>query len=513
MEKTRKKIFQKIEKHLGIGLFSIFLVIGLLTYQRYGLTWDADAQREIGQKNYEYVFLGHEAGWERWHNKDYGAVFELPLYYAEQLFGLTDTQDVFFFRHFAVHLFFLIGALFFFKLVDLLYDNKLLAAIGFLMLVLHPRIYGHSFINTKDLPFLSMYIIAMYMTAIAFRRKTIRNGVLLGISIALVVNMRILGIMIPTLVFAMVAVDLFREHKVKVNLLFGGTIALVSSILLYVIWPYLWGDPFGNFQQIFENMSKFRWNGSVLFDGKMIKSTDLPWTYMPTWFGITTPILYLVVGIGSFLLVILRFLKKPLLFIENNLERNNIIFAATFLGPVLMVILLHSVVYDGWRHLFFIYPSFVLIGIFGLNFLLKKHLTKWVVGIFLLVFSFVGWSMVEAFPNEHVLFNRFVVGENDDSVRKRFDLDYWGVSYKQALEYLLEIDSSDEILVTAANYPGKSNKATLSESQRKRIRFVSKDEATYFISNYRYYPEDYPYSSIHKIIVGGNTINEIFKLK
>ena len=507
------KLFQKIENHLGIGLFSIFLVIGLLTYQQYGLTWDADAQREIGQKNYAYVFEGGEDGWENWQNKDYGAIFELPLYYSEQLFGLTDTQDIFRFRHFAVHFFFLIGAFFFFKLVDLLYDNKLLAAIGFLMLVLHPRIYGHSFFNTKDLSFLSMFIIAMYQTAVAFRRKTIWNAVLLGVAIALVVNMRILGIMIPTLVFVMLVIDFIEEHQTKVNLLFGGTVALVSSLLLYAIWPYLWGDPFGNFQKIFENMSKFRWDGSVLFNGNKIQSTDLPWTYELTWFGITTPILYLIVGICSIFLLAFRVLKRPQIFIKNNLERNNIIFAATFFGPVFMIILLHSVVYDGWRHLFFIYPSFILLGIYGLNFLFEKHYGKWVVGVFLIVFSFVGWSIIQAFPNEHVLFNRIVTGESDDSVRKRFELDYWGVSYKQALEYLLAIDSASEILVSVENYPGKSNRAILSKGQRKRIRFVSKDEATYFISNFRYHPMDYPYTSIHKIKVGGNTINEIFKLK
>jgi len=81
------------------------------------------------------------------------------------------------------------------------------------------------------------------------------------------------------------------------------------------------------------------------------------------------------------------------------------------------------------------------------------------------------------------------------------------------MEYLLEVDPSDEILVTAVNYPGKSNLAILPKEERKRIQFVPMDEATYFMTNYRTHPDDYPYPSFYKIKVNGNTIQEIFKLK
>lgn len=504
--------FHFLGKYLGFGWFLLFWVIGMLSYQSYGITWDADAQREIGQKNYEYVFQGKTAGWDKWANKDYGAIFELPLYYAERGLGWWDTRDVFVGRHKAVHIFFLIGAFFFFKLVDLLYDNKLLASIGFLMLVLHPRIYGHSFFNSKDIPFLSMFIIALYMTALAFHRKTILNAILLGVSIALVINLRILGVMIPTLVFFMWLMDLFQEKRMGLNLRFGAVVFVVAALLLYAIWPYLWGNPFGNFKHIFENMSKFRWEGRVLFGGELVSSTKLPWSYIPTWFVISTPVLYLLAGLLSVVLLLIQFFKKPLLFLQNNLERNNIVFGATFLGPVVMVIVLHSVVYDGWRHLFFIYPSFLLLAMYGLNYLLKSH-QKLVITTFLLVFSFMVWKMVDGFPNEHVFFNILVARDGEDYLRKQYEMDYWGVSYKQALEHLLEVDPSDKILVSAANYPGKSNLAILSKAQRKRIQFVPIEEATYFMTNYRTHPEDYSYPSFYKIKVNGSTIHEIFKLK
>jgi len=425
-KKTNIRMFQILKKNLGFSWFVLFLVIGIFTYQSYGITWDADAQREIGQKNYEYVFLQKTDGWERWTNKDYGAAFELPLYYAEHAFHLSDSRDVFVFRHFTVHFFFLIAGFFLFKLVDLLYDNKLLASIGFLMLVLHPRIYGHSFFNSKDIPFLSMFIITLYMTALAFHRKTLLNALLLGVSIALVVNLRIMGVMIPTLVIVMLLVDFLQEKRMVHNLKFGAIIFMVSGSVLYTIWPCLWGDPFRNIALIFENMSKFRWEGNILFDGKLVSSTQLPWLYIPTWFVISTPIFYLLAGVFSTVVLVVYFFKKPSSFLLNNLKRNNIVFAATFLGPVVMVIVLHSVLYDGWRHLYFVYPSFILLVMYGLNYFWEKGWSKFVIIPFVGVFAFVGWSMVKAFPNEHVFTNVMVSGNGDDYLRKQYELDYWG---------------------------------------------------------------------------------------
>lgn len=77
-------------------------------------------------------------------------------------------------------------------------------------------------------------------------------------------------------------------------------------------------------------------------------------------------------------------------------------------------------------------------------------------------------------------------------------------------------DNSDTILVSTDNDPCKYNALILPKNQRDRLKLVSVEESEYFITNYRWHPEDhdeYKGKSYFKIKVGDNTINEVFKLK
>jgi hypothetical protein len=76
----------------------------------------------------------------------------------------------------------------------------------------------------------------------------------------------------------------------------------------------------------------------------------------------------------------------------------------------------------------------------------------------------------------------------------RFEMDYWGLSYKQALEELLRRDSRDSIRVAFENDPGPLNAAVLPSSLQRRLRVVKRrEDADYFLTNHRWrYGEDHP---------------------
>jgi hypothetical protein len=184
------------------------------------------------------------------------------------------------------------------------------------------------------------------------------------------------------------------------------------------------------------------------------------------------------------------------------------------------------VLYDGWRQLYFIYPPFVLLCIYGFNFLFEKDLGKLIaIGSFAAFIS-SGFFMVNNHPFQHVYFNKFIDTRSPEHLRKQFELDYWGTSYKQSLEYILEHDQSPSINVSVQNSPGRDNREILTFEERKRINIVGSprnrgltgklENATYFITNYRWHPEDYEdleQAKWHSIKVGNNTINAIFKLR
>jgi hypothetical protein len=289
-------------------------------------------------------------------------------------------------------------------------------------------------------------------------------------------------------------------------MLINYTVYLVLTITVTILsWPWLWQDPVGHFSIAFSNMSKFRWYNTILMNGDFVLSYAVGWRYLPRWFGLTTPILYLLLGITGFIFLVLRFFRKPLDFIRPTTHRNHLIYLACFTGPVMAVIILHSVLYDGWRQMYFIYPAFLLLAIYGLSSLLNSgifHSDLPKVGvIILLIISFAGTglTMIKSHPFEDVYFN-ILLSKKDQYLRKTFELDYWGTSYKQALEYIVAHDRSPVLKIKVANHPGEYNSFILKPEDRKRIRYVeADDQADYFITNYRWHPWDYPYPKKKKI--------------
>ena len=157
-----------LKRHLAHLLILIALVVGLGSYTSYGVTWDEDDQRIIGQINYDYVFKGDPALQKHILNK-YGPAYELPLSIVENKFHLSDSRSIYLFRHLTTHLLFLLACFAFYKSIDLLYRDKVLAIVGALMLLLMPAIYSHSFYNTKDIPFLSFFIFS-FISAFQYNR-------------------------------------------------------------------------------------------------------------------------------------------------------------------------------------------------------------------------------------------------------------------------------------------------------------------------------------------------------
>ena len=95
-------------------------------------------------------------------------------------------------------------------------------------------------------------------------------------------------------------------------------------------------------------------------------------------------------------------------------------------------------------------------------------------------------------------------------------MDYFGVSYRQSLEYILKHDKSDTINIAIENYPGYGNNMILPEKERNRFNYVELKDAKYFITNYRGHPQDYTEFAPYKwysIKVLNNTINTIYKLR
>jgi hypothetical protein len=444
---------------------------------------------------------------------------ELPLYMLEKAMNLHDTREIYQMRHLVSHLFFLICLSCGYFLVLNLFNSRWLAFALVLFFVLNPIIYAHSFFNTKDIPFMAMYLVCFLFIYKAFDTYKVSMFLLTGMATGLLVNLRIMGMLLVLFVVGYIVIDLFINWKEK-QLRLRSTKSLIIFVLaffatLYLSWPYLYEQPIENFVKAFNNMSKFRWSGSVLYFGELIKATEIPWHYGIVWFAITTPLVYLALGFLGLVLIIIRLLAKPLSTFNRGIERHLLIYILCFIAPFIAVIVFKSVLYDGWRHLYFTYPPFVMLAVYCLNKLAQSRF-RWVgAGVGFLTFFAPGWFMYRNHPHQQTYFNAIVNRGEPEYIRQQFELDYWGVSYLQGIDAILKEDDSPVLEMQMANASGMNNLLMLPKHSRDRI-IVTDENPKYFLTEYRWHPQDYPYSAeqqFFSIVVDNNTILSVYKLR
>jgi hypothetical protein len=205
-----------------------------------------------------------------------------------------------------------------------------------------------------------------------------------------------------------------------------GVIALIA---MYLTWPYLWPDPVGHFIESGRVMAEYPWKGQVLFNGTMYTSTDIPRSYLPVLLGIqlTEPVWFLfAVGLA---LVVYSSIKRR--------EPALVLLVLTFVWfilPLAGFVLTRSPLYDNFRQVFFILPPvFIMAGV-AFERIKRPVLQAVVIGLLLLPGILDGLNL---HPYEYIYYNRFIGGVQ--AVYRKYELDYWGTSYREAADYLNQV--------------------------------------------------------------------------
>jgi hypothetical protein len=506
---------------LTLASFFGFFVLGLLVYQQYGLAWDEPLQANIGRTNWNYI-KNRDPKFLTFNDRYYGPAYELILL---RLTYNADTRQMYLDRHLYNFLFFFAGVVAFYWLAHRLFNSFWLALLASVCLMLSPRIFADSFYNSKDIPFMVVLIFAMITLLLFLDRPTWITAVLHGGMSAFLIAIRVAGIFIPliTTVF-LIATWIFQPRprkSVGIEILAGSIYLLITFSLTTLFWPILWHDPLGEFVNALNRMSQYPWIGNILYLGNLIQTDQLPWHYIPVWISISTPLLYLgCFGLGVILIVAGLF-RQSVNWFEGE-GRNNLILLTCFFGPLLAVIILHSILYDAWRQMFFIYPAFLLIAIQGIRLgirILRRWLQPIALYSFVAILLIVGLLdpvlfMVRNHPFENIYFNR-LAGDNMVQIKQRFDLDYWGLAFKKGIDYILSTDPGNEIPIYMTDPPGEEYIDNfLPDKQKKRLVIEdTPDQARYFVGSYRYHPEEYSYKNkIYSVNVDGASILSVFDL-
>ena len=114
-------------------------------------------------------------------------------------------------------------------------------------------------------------------------------------------------------------------------------------------------------------------------------------------------------------------------------ESEDFVFLICLIIPILVTILLGSTLYNGWRHLYFIYPIIILFSLRGLYFIkfnfFKKNIINFYLILSLLILN-ITYTTIKYHPHQNNYFN--ILARNE--THKNFDMDYWGLGNKQAIE-------------------------------------------------------------------------------
>ncbi len=432
------KSLQKIRQYPILILLAISMLIGLFTFRDYGLSWDEplfyDYAKAIG---YAYspsewfsgnFNLENAYGPSASDHGNRGPAYILLAREPESLLewlGLDSASA----WHLINFLTLQLGIYLFYRLSKR-WMNEPAALISTALFAWQPLLWGHTFINPKDPPFLVFFVGAMCFgfemvdeLAQTGKYKT-QKLLLAAFFLGIATSIRVLG----PLAGLLVCIYGLSKATNATALIWIKNLALYTAITIliaFITWPYLWPDPIHRFLEAFGFMSDNPTQLRVLFNGALYRADDLPRRYLPVLLGLTlTEPVWILFFIGIIIAAI-QVRREKLLTLALVL--------LWFIVPLVYVLLRRPPMYDGYRHFLFILPPIFVIAGLGLEKLFTWIKPRWAnVSLVLVIFlpSIIG--IIQLHPYEYTYYNSFVGGTG--GAFRKFETDYWLTCYKEAVE-------------------------------------------------------------------------------
>ncbi|WP_322289836.1 hypothetical protein [Aquimarina sp. 2201CG5-10] len=317
--------------------------------------------------------------------------------------------------------------------------------ISFISIVLTPYLFGQAMTNPKDIPFAAFYIFSVFHIIKLLKelpKITLKRVGLLAFNFSLLINVRLLGLVVLPLFFCVTFIWwLLKHHEEKYknivtkNTLFFGLkilgIGALSYFSVFIFWPYIQTKPLTGVVELFVKLKDFKGFTSIqLFEGQWGNSHDVPWYYM------IKSLLFLVIPIH----VLIGYFLIPIYYVEKSKKEILLFSFVLFSGliPLGLIVLGEPNSYDNGRHFMFILPPIITSVAVSYNGILnkitnKKHLIAAYVGIMLFLLEPLFFTL-----RNHQLQSLYftpVIGGVKGAF-KNYEIDYWGVGIKPAIEWL-----------------------------------------------------------------------------
>jgi hypothetical protein len=412
-----------------LGLAVVGLTVILATYTDYGITWDEDLQARYGEMSLDYFLSGgQDKSYEEHYNlRYYGALFESL---CAALYRATG-GDPYATRHLCIALTGLLTVVATMMLARRFGDSKAALFAG-LALVMMPRFYGHSFNNSKDIPFACFFALAMLAVSWLLGTKRIgwRHAIVTGLAIGLALSMRMGGMLLFLFLGAgLAAGQVLQAERRKSSVVpkLAAIVAIAWAVMV-AFWPWAHDSPFLNPVEAFRTITDFEAAKEVRFAGEFVFSDEVPRIYLPWYLLITTPLAAVLLATAGLVAMIRDQLRDR----RSTAALLGFMVQLWLLFPVFYFVIFRPTVYDGIRHFLFLLPAIaVLAGVGAARIAAsRKLLTGAMVVLLLLPLK----DLIILHPYQSSYFNAVVGGVEGAS--ENYDTDYWASSYKEAAEWI-----------------------------------------------------------------------------
>lgn len=424
---------------------------------RYAVTWDEWMDSNYGFLILKYILsAGTDTSYSTfWHGYLYSGFFftltgllsgllfdSLPHFIYDGFFELRRLLEYFQFSH-AVNSLFGFYLFFFTGLCAKEAKGWRSACAALILTAASPRIFGHAMNNPKDIPFAAAYMFTAYLMIRFFKqfpRPSWSSTAALALSLGISLGVRVGGILLSFYLIFFGVLLYFKKRGRGIHrpaflpwMLRLSTAALYGYLVGLIFWPFGQINPFLHIFRAMAELSDFKFSqGDLLYQGQIVSTSQLPWHYIPLWICITTPVVVLT---GWFLFA-------ALLRSRRSSASVSILFFLGTLGlfPIAAVIVKHSVVYNDWRHLYFVYGPLAVLAAVGWDFFfdsLRANRRKAAgAALFAALAAMpIGW-MIRNHPYQALYFNALTGGVQ--GAAGRYDMDYWGQSLRSACEWLAD---------------------------------------------------------------------------
>ena len=430
----------------AVGILLVAAVMSALTFRDYGLGWDDYTHAEYGDLLLSFYASGladtRAMSFVNLHM--YGGGFDMASALAAKIlpFSLFET------RRLVGALFGLTGMLAVWRTARVI-GGPLAGLIALALIATCPLYIGHMYMNAKDAPFAAAMAVLLYGLVrifLEYPKPGLAARVIFGLGLGCALGSRVLagidGLCVAAAMALIVAVEWHRTGPLDAIRQLGTFLLwlIPSLILAYavlaLIWPWGAMDPLNAFRAVSYFSRFFEEPWRELFGGRLILVPDMPSSYLPTLMALTLPEILLALGLTG---VAGAFVAAARPDLQVNRRAVKLMIALAFLLPIVIAMITRPALYNGIRHFIFVMPPLAILGGLAGGWIADRLRSKVSIAVAsaILVAGLASpvIEMMRLHPYEYTHFNRIAGGVRN--AEGRYMLDYWGLSFKQASDALL----------------------------------------------------------------------------